>query len=89
MDSSDLPSSSSNPGPDSSDEQVPLKKKRRPFQRKWLREYTWLYYDDLEMYCAVCCQETVSDKSSTLVIGVTGEFRKEPLKFHDASRAHQ
>ena len=24
-----------------------------------------------------------------LVIGVTGEFRKETLKFHDASRAHQ
>ena len=34
----------------------------------------------------MCRQESVSDKSSTLVIG---EFRKETLKFHDASRAHQ
>ena len=40
------------------------------------------------MYCAVCRQESVSDKLSTLVIGATGEFRKETLKFHDASRAH-
>ena len=38
------------------------------------------------MYCGVCCQESVSDKSSAIV---TGEFRKETLKLHHASRAHQ
>uniref|UniRef100_A0A1X7UC50 TTF-type domain-containing protein n=1 Tax=Amphimedon queenslandica TaxID=400682 RepID=A0A1X7UC50_AMPQE len=63
-----------------------MKKKRRPFQQKWLYEYSWLRYDDGTMFCAICRQEPVADKSSTLVIGVTGEFRREtPLSSFDST----
>ena len=56
-----------------------IAKKCCPFQQRWLKEYAWLRYDNSEMYCAVCHQESVSDKSSTLVISLKGELRKETL----------
>ena len=41
------------------------------------------------MYCRVCrAYPSVSNPSATLVKGVTGNFRRETLKFHNMSGTH-
>ena len=55
-----------------------------------MEEYDWVGTDGSTLFCQVCREfPTISDPKSTLVTGITSNYRKETLRFHDKSVKHQ
>ena len=66
------------------------KNRKRTIIETWLEEYDWVGTDGSTLFCQVCREfQTISDQKSTLVTGITSNYRKETLKFHDKSVKHQ
>ena len=54
------------------------------------QEYDWVEFEENTLFCKLCRQYAeLSDKGSSLVTGVTKQFKKETLKFHNKSVKHQ
>ena len=66
------------------------KNRKRTIIETWVEEYDWVGTDGSTLFCQVCREFlTISDQKSTLVTGITSNYRKETLKFHDKSVKHQ
>ena len=65
-------------------------KRKRTAQDKWTEKYEWLHVEENIMFCKVCrAFPDLSDKTASLVKGVTSKFRKETLYYHNKSEKHQ
>lgn len=66
------------------------KKRKRLFVPSWKREYLWLEYnqDKDEMFCKICRQFPGLAGDNPFTKG-TNNFRKDPIKAHDASKSHK
>ena len=66
------------------------KNRKRTIIDTWVDEYDWVGTDGNTLFCQVCRDyPTISDPKSTLVTGITSNYRKETLRFHDKSVKHQ
>ena len=64
-------------------------KRKRAFVDAWKNEFEWVRCVNNIMFCSFCREFTdLSDASSTLVKGVSGDKRRETLVHHDISSGH-
>ena len=61
------------------------KRRKRDVKEAWLEEFSWAQKDDeLNLYCKVCRKfPSLADTKSSLFTGISTNFKKETLKFHD------
>ena len=65
-------------------------KRFRKFRPQWKNNYSWLQYDEDNMWCGVCreyCRTTKVGPSNAFVEG-TNYFKVERIKQHDTSKIH-
>ena len=67
------------------------KRRKRDVKEAWLEEFSWAQKDDeLNLYCKVCRKfPSLADTKSSLFTGISTNFKKETLKFHDKSLKHR
>ena len=59
-------------------------KRKRSIQDSWLKEFSWAKEENEVLFCDLCRRfPELSDKESSLVKGITENYRKETLKFHE------
>ena len=62
------------------------KRRKRDVKEAWLEEFSWAQKDELNLYCKVCRKfPSLADTKSSLFTGISTNFKKETLKFHDKS----
>ena len=63
----------------------PPRKKVKKFQDDWLREYTWLEYEDGKMYCTICKK---NKKTNTFTKGCA-DTQHSSLTRHCSTDSHK
>ena len=65
-------------------------KRQRVIQESWLEEFPWAEVRDLHLFCAICTSyPSIADTKSNLFQGISVNFKKESLRFHDKSTKHK
>ena len=73
-----------------SQQEYESKRRKRSLQEAWFDEFPWAEKDDQKLFCKVCRKyPNLADTKSSLYIGISSNFRKETLKFHDKSFKHR
>ncbi|XP_028933409.1 zinc finger protein 862 [Ornithorhynchus anatinus] len=64
----------------------------RSIQKSWFEQFPWLLAntEQTALFCSACREyPAVRDKRSRLIVGYTGPFKVETLKYHAKSKAHR
>ena len=73
-----------------SQQEYESKRRKRSLQEAWFDEFPWAEKDDQKLFCKVRRKyPNLADTKSSLYIGISSNFRKETLKFHDKSFKHR